>query len=39
MRSFGPIDDQRFIRVTIASKEDVYPALRTFFSTPGQHAA
>ncbi len=39
MRSFGPIDDPRFIKVTVASKEDVYPALRTFFSTPGQHAA
>ena len=37
MRSFGPIEDPRFIRVTVASKEDVYPALRTFFSTSGQH--
>jgi uncharacterized sporulation protein YeaH/YhbH (DUF444 family) len=39
MRSFSPIDDPRFIRVTVASKEDVYPALRTFFSTPDRHAA
>jgi sporulation protein YhbH len=39
MRSFGPLEDPRFIKVTVASKEDVYPALRTFFSTHGQQAA
>jgi uncharacterized protein len=31
--TFAKIEDPRFIRVTITSKEDVYPALRTFFST------
>jgi sporulation protein YhbH len=31
--TFARIQDPRFISVTISSKEDVYPALRTFFST------
>jgi sporulation protein YhbH len=39
MSTFAPLKDPRFIRVTIAGKEDVYPALRTFFSPQGQRAA
>jgi sporulation protein YhbH len=31
--TFEKIDDPRFISVTISRKEDVYPALQTFFST------
>jgi sporulation protein YhbH len=31
--TFEKLDDPRFISVTISSKEDVYPALQTFFST------
>ncbi len=31
--TFARLQDPRFISVTISSKEDVYPALRTFFST------
>ena len=33
MSTFSAINDPHFIGVTIASKEDVYPALRKFFST------
>ncbi len=33
MSAFAPIASPRFIRVTIASKGDVYPALQKFFST------
>ena len=36
MRAFGPHQEPGFIRVTIGSKEDVYPALRTFFSTSAE---
>jgi uncharacterized protein len=36
MAAFAPIQDPRFIRVTIGAKEDVYPALQTFFARPGQ---
>jgi uncharacterized sporulation protein YeaH/YhbH (DUF444 family) len=32
MSTFGSIKDERFIGVTIASREQVYPALRQFFS-------
>ena len=32
MSTFKSIQDERFIGVTIASKEEVYPALRQFFS-------
>lgn len=32
MAAFDAIHDDRFIRVTIASKDEVYPALRTFFT-------
>jgi uncharacterized sporulation protein YeaH/YhbH (DUF444 family) len=32
MSAFDAVHDERFIRVTIASKDEVYPALRTFFS-------
>ncbi|MFN0070090.1 MAG: sporulation protein YhbH [Chloroflexota bacterium] len=32
MSAFDAIHDERFIRVTIASKDEVYPALRSFFS-------
>jgi uncharacterized sporulation protein YeaH/YhbH (DUF444 family) len=32
MSTFSQIQDEHFIGVTIASKEDVYPALRQFFS-------
>jgi hypothetical protein len=32
MSAFDAVQDERFIRVTIASKEEVYPALRTFFA-------
>jgi sporulation protein YhbH len=33
MSTFTAISDPRFIGVTITSKEDVYPALKQFFST------
>ena len=33
MSTFSTIDDPHFIGVTIADKEDVYPALKQFFST------
>jgi sporulation protein YhbH len=33
MATFGQVKDERFIGVTIASREEVYPALRKFFST------
>jgi sporulation protein YhbH len=33
MSTFNSIEDEHFIGVTIASKEDVYPALRQFFSS------
>jgi uncharacterized protein len=36
--AFENIDDPRFISVTIGSKEDVYPALQTFFSPRNQPA-
>ena len=32
MNAFEAVQDERFIRVTIASKDEVYPALRTFFA-------
>jgi sporulation protein YhbH len=32
MSAFETVEDERFIRVAITSKEDVYPALRSFFS-------
>src|SRR5207245_957869 len=32
MSAFAPIQEERFVRVGIASKEEVYPALRTFFA-------
>lgn len=32
MSAFSQLQDQRFIGVTITSKEDVYPALKKFFS-------
>jgi uncharacterized sporulation protein YeaH/YhbH (DUF444 family) len=35
MSAFAPIQEERFVRVAIATKEDVYPALRTFFAEPG----
>jgi sporulation protein YhbH len=35
MSTFASIEDPRFIRVTITGREDVYPALRAFFSTRG----
>jgi uncharacterized protein len=35
MSAFAPVEDPRFVRVAIASKQDVYPALRTFFARPG----
>jgi sporulation protein YhbH len=35
MNAFAPVEDPRFVRVAIASKQDVYPALRTFFARPG----
>ncbi len=35
MRALAPIEEPRFVRVTIGSKQDVYPALRTFFAQPG----
>ena len=34
MSAFAPVEEQRFVRVAIGSKEDVYPALRTFFARP-----
>ena len=33
MSTFSSIDDPHFIGVTIASKEEVYPALKEFFAT------
>ena len=39
MSAFGAIRDPRFIGVTITRKEDVYPALRQFFSTRDLPAA
>jgi sporulation protein YhbH len=33
MSAFNSIQDERFIGVTITRREDVYPALRQFFST------
>ena len=39
MAALAPIEDLRFIRVTIGAKEDVYPALQTFFARPGQRVA
>jgi len=36
MSAFQSIDDRRFIGVTIGSKEEVFPALRKFFSTREQ---
>jgi uncharacterized sporulation protein YeaH/YhbH (DUF444 family) len=35
MSAFARIEEERFVRVAIATKEDVYPALRTFFAQPG----
>jgi sporulation protein YhbH len=32
MSTFGDIEDERFIGVTIAGREEVYPALQRFFS-------
>ena len=32
MGSFAAVADPRFIRVTVTSKEEVYPALKTFFA-------
>ena len=32
MATFSGIQNERFIGVTIANKEEVYPALRNFFS-------
>ncbi len=31
MSAFAPMTDPRFVRVKIGAKEEVYPALRTFF--------
>ncbi|MBI4494507.1 MAG: DUF444 family protein, partial [Chloroflexi bacterium] len=39
MSTFSAIDDPHFIGVTIAGREDVYPALMKFFSTREQKAA
>jgi hypothetical protein len=37
MSAFEPMTDPRFVRVKIGAKEEVYPALRTFFGpTVGQ---
>ncbi len=33
MSTFSAIQDPHFIGVTITGKEDVYPALKRFFST------
>ena len=33
MTAFSALKDPRFIRVTVAGREEVYPALRRFFST------
>jgi uncharacterized sporulation protein YeaH/YhbH (DUF444 family) len=33
MSAFNQIKDPHFIGVTITKKEDVYPALKSFFST------
>ncbi len=33
MQAFSPIQEPGFIRVTIGGKDDVYPALRTFFAS------
>ncbi|MCC6174673.1 MAG: sporulation protein YhbH [Chloroflexi bacterium] len=38
MSAFGAIRDPHFIGVTITRKEDVYPALKQFFSTRGEAA-
>ncbi len=35
MSAYSKIEDERFIRVTIQRKEDVYPALKTFFRVKG----
>ena len=35
MSAFEPVQEERFVRVAIGSKQDVYPALRTFFAKPG----
>jgi uncharacterized protein len=35
MGAFAPVEEPRFVRVAIDSKQDVYPALRTFFARPG----
>ena len=39
MATFNGIEDERFIGVTIASKDQVYPALRKFFSPRDTAAA
>jgi sporulation protein YhbH len=35
MSAFESVEEERFVRVAIGSKQDVYPALRTFFARPG----
>lgn len=39
MSTFSTVEDPHFIGVTIGGREDVYPALRKFFSTREQLAA
>jgi sporulation protein YhbH len=39
MAAFAAIQEPRFIRVTIGAKEDVYPALQTFFARPSRRVA
>ncbi len=38
MHAFDAVDDPRFVRVTIADRADVYPALRTFFGPEAREA-
>jgi len=36
MSAFSALKDPHFISVTVSSREEVYPALRRFFSTKGE---
>jgi uncharacterized sporulation protein YeaH/YhbH (DUF444 family) len=37
MHAFERVDDPKFLRVTIGDKDEVYPALRTFFAVDSAH--